>query len=80
MRRPILNNFSPGQAVFDPFMESGTTLIAAETTSRVCFGIELNAAYVDVAIERWQQFTGEDAVLVRAGETFADIKARRLGT
>jgi DNA modification methylase len=54
MRRPILNNSSPGQAVFEPFMGSGTTLIAAETTGRVCFGIELNPAYVDVAIERWQ--------------------------
>ena len=42
MRRPILNNSSPGQAVFEPFMGSGTTLIAAETTGRVCFGIELN--------------------------------------
>ena len=57
MRRPILNNSSPGQAVYEPFMGSGTTLIAAETTGRVCFGVELNPAYVDVAIERWQQFT-----------------------
>ena len=71
MRRPILNNSSPGQAVFEPFMGSGTTLIAAETTGRVCFGIELNPAYVDVAIERWQQFTGANAVLVETGETFA---------
>ncbi len=58
MRRPILNNSSPGQAVYEPFMGSGTTLIAAETTGRVCFGVELNPAYVDVAIERWQSFTG----------------------
>jgi DNA modification methylase len=80
MRRPILNNSSPGQAVFEPFMGSGTTLIAAETTGRVCFGIELDPAYVDVAIERWQQFTGEDAALAGTGETFADLKASRLGT
>ncbi|SIS91969.1 DNA modification methylase [Phaeovulum vinaykumarii] len=78
MRRPILNNSSPGQAVFEPFMGSGTTLIAAETTGRVCFGIELNPAYVDVAIERWQQFTGANAVLADTGETFADLKAKRL--
>jgi len=78
MRRPILNNSSPGQAVFEPFMGSGTTLIAAETTGRVCFGIELNPAYVDVAIERWQQFTGANAVLEGTGETFADLKAKRL--
>jgi DNA modification methylase len=63
MRRPILNNSSPGQAVYEPFMGSGTTLIAAETTGRVCLGIELNPAYVDVAVERWQRFTGKSAVL-----------------
>jgi DNA modification methylase len=78
MRRPILNNSSPGQAVFEPFMGSGTTLIAAETTGRVCFGIELNPAYVDIAIERWQQFTGTNAVLPDTGETFAELKAWRL--
>ena len=72
------NNSSPGQAVFEPFMGSGTTLIAAETTGRVCFGIELNPAYIDVAIERWQQFTGAHAVLADTGETFADLKAKRL--
>jgi hypothetical protein len=78
MRRPILNNSSPGQAVFEPFMGSGTTLIAAETTGRACFGIELNPAYVDVALERWQQFTGANAVLAETGEPFADLKAKRL--
>jgi DNA modification methylase len=73
MRRPILNNSSPGQAVYEPFMGSGTTLIAAETTARVCFGIELNPAYVDVAVQRWQQFTGQEAVLDGTGESFADL-------
>ena len=75
MRRPILNNSSPGQAVYEPFMGSGTTLIAAETTGRVCVGIELNPAYVDVAVQRWQQFTGQAAVLDGTGETFADLTA-----
>ncbi len=74
MRRPILNNSSSGKAVYEPFMGSGTTLIAAETTGRVCYGIELNPAYVDVAVERWQQFTGKDAVLSGSGETFNKIK------
>ena len=78
MRRPMLNNSSPGQAVYEPFMGSGTTLIAAETTGRVCFGIELNPVYVDVAIERWQQFTGANAVLVETGETYAYLKTKRL--
>ena len=78
MRRPILNNSNPGQAVYEPFMGSGTTLIAAETTGRVCYGIELNPTYVDVAIERWQAFTGEEAVLMETGESFAALKAKRL--
>ena len=73
MRRPILNNSSPGQAVYEPFMGSGTTLIAAETTGRVCLGIELNPAYVDVAVERWQRFTGKTAVLDGAGVGFSDL-------
>jgi len=79
MRRPILNNSSPGQAVYEPFMGSGTTLIAAETTGRVCYGIELNPAYVDVAVERWQQFTGKAAMLDGSGERFADLKAAGAG-
>jgi len=77
MRRPILNNSSPGQAIYEPFMGSGTTLIAAETTARVCFGVELNPAYVDVAVERWQQFSGEAAVLDGDGRSFDEIKSVR---
>ncbi|WP_282602438.1 site-specific DNA-methyltransferase [Paracoccus sp. PARArs4] len=77
MRRPILNNSSPGQAVYEPFMGSGTTLIAAETTGRVCYGIELNPAYVDVAIARWQNLTGQAAVLDGTDKTFDDLTATR---
>ena len=77
MRRPILNNSSPGQAVYEPFMGSGTTLIAAQTTGRVCLGIELNPAYVDVAVQRWQDFTGEVAVLDGEDRTFDDLKGLR---
>jgi DNA modification methylase len=77
MRRPILNNSSPGQAVYEPFMGSGTTLIAAETTGRVCLGIELNPAYVDVSVERWQRFTGKSAALDGSGESFADLAASK---
>ncbi|MEJ6479177.1 MAG: site-specific DNA-methyltransferase [Octadecabacter sp.] len=77
MRRPILNNSSPGQAVYEPFMGSGTTLIAAETTGRVCYGIELNPAYVDVAVERWQQFTGQEAVLEGKDRNFLGLRAEQ---
>ena len=78
MRRPILNNARPGQAVYEPFMGSGTTLIAAETTGRICLGIELNPAYVDVAIERWQRFTGEAATLDGTGESLRRREGRAL--
>ena len=75
MRRPILNNSSPGQAIYEPFMGSGTTLIAAETTGRVCYGLELNPAYIDIAILRWQVLTGKAAVLAENGQTFAEREA-----
>lgn len=58
MKRPIENNSSAGQAVYDPFVGSGTTIIAAEMTGRACHALEINPTYCDVAIERWQNFTG----------------------
>jgi len=61
MRRPIENNSSPGQAVYDPFVGSGTTIIAAEMTGRACHALEISPAYCDVTIERWQNFTGQKA-------------------
>jgi DNA modification methylase len=48
-------------------MGSGTTLIAAEITGRIALGIELNPTYVDVAVKRWEDFTGEKAVLGSGG-------------
>ncbi len=77
MRRPIVNNSSPGQVVYDPFLGSGTTLIAAETEGRACYGSELWPAYVDVIVRRWQEFTGKEAVLDGDGRTFAAIAAER---
>jgi DNA modification methylase len=61
MKRPIENNSSPGQAVYEPFSGSGTTIIAAEMTGRTCHAIELNPAYIDVAVKRWEDFTGQKA-------------------
>lgn len=69
MRRPILNNSSPGQAIYDPFLGSGTTLIACEMEGRACHGLELNPAYCDVIKKRWEDFTGQTAVLERSEET-----------
>jgi DNA modification methylase len=75
MKRPIENNSSPGHAVYDPFVGSGTTIIAAEMTGRACHALEINPAYCDVSIERWQNFTGERATL--DGRGFEDIAAER---
>jgi DNA modification methylase len=77
MRRPMLNNASPGQAVFDPFLGSGTSLIAAETTDRVCLGLELDPAYVDVIVSRWAAFTGESPVEAASGLSFEELRAAR---
>ena len=70
MRRPMLNNSSPGQAIYEPFLGSGTTLIAAQSCGRVCFGIEIDPLFVDLAIRRWQAFTGEKATHVSDGAFF----------
>jgi len=78
MRRPMLNNCDPGQAVYDPFLGSGTTLIAAETTGRVCLAMELEPRYVDVAVRRWQAFTGTTACLLGDGRSFDVVAAERL--
>lgn len=70
MRRPIANNARAGDAVYDPFLGSGTTLIAAESVGRVCFGVEIDPRYVDVAVRRWQEFTGRQATLESDSRTF----------
>ena len=75
MRRPIANNSRPGQAVYDPFLGSGTSVIAAEMTGRVCFGIELSPHYVDVVVRRWQLFTGRAARHQASGQSFDERPA-----
>ena len=56
--RAIRNSSRPGERVYDPFLGSGTTLIAAEMTGRVCVAVEIKPAFAQVAIERWQAYTG----------------------
>ncbi len=79
MRRAMLNNSSVGQAVYEPFCGSGSSIIAAEQIGRACFAIEINPLYVDVAIKRWQAFTGKQATL-ESGETFEDASNERAQT
>jgi DNA modification methylase len=78
MKRPIENNSSPGQAVYEPFSGSGTTIIAGEMTGRCVYAIELSPAYVDVAVKRWQDFTGQKAVLECDGRAFDEIGQREI--
>jgi DNA modification methylase len=56
--------------VFDPFMGSGSTLMAAEKNGRNAYGLELSPLYVDLIINRWQQFTGKQAIHAETGEAF----------
>jgi hypothetical protein len=64
MRRPMLNNSSPGQAVYEPFWDRAPRSSRPRPPGGLPHGIELDPAYVDVAVERWQAFTGKEAVLV----------------
>ena len=77
MRRPILNNSVRGGLVYDPFLGSGTTLIAAESADRICHGLDIDSRYVDVIVKRWQRFTGQAAVLDSDGRCFDQIAAER---
>jgi DNA modification methylase len=72
MQKPIENNSSPGQAIYEPFSGSGTTIIAGEITGRHVHAIELNPEYVDVAVIRWQNFTGKDAIHEATGKIFSE--------
>jgi hypothetical protein len=66
---------SRGAIILDPFMGSGTTILAAERVGRRAYGLELDPRYVDTAVRRWQNFTKRDAVLERTGETFDELEA-----
>jgi len=68
MRRPIENNSHADDAIYDPFVGTGTTIIAAEMMGRACRAIEINPLYVDVAVARWEAFTGNAASRETQGE------------
>ena len=74
MARPIRNNSKAGQEVYEPFAGSGTTLIACETEGRTCYAVELNPAYCDVIVDRWQQFTKKAAQNITRPEVSIDIR------
>ena len=67
---PIENHTKAGEIMYEPFSGSGSQIIAAEQTARICYAMELSPAYVDVSVRRWQQYTGNVAVNAETGEKF----------
>jgi DNA modification methylase len=75
----ILDSSARGEVVLDAFLGSGTTIMAAERVGRICCGIELDPAYVDVAIRRWQNYTGEAAIQGNTGKRFDEVGVLKEG-
>jgi DNA modification methylase len=75
----ILDCTARGDVVLDPFLGSGTTVIAAERTGRSCYGMELDPHYVDTIVRRWQAFTGMSAIHESSGRTFSEIEQETHG-
>jgi DNA modification methylase len=69
---PIENHTKAGEVMYEPFSGSGSQIIAAEQTGRRCYAMELSPQYVDVAVRRWQQFTGKRAVHAETGQEFGE--------
>jgi DNA modification methylase len=78
IRRPILNHTERGEVFYDAFLGSGTALVAAELTERICYGLEIDSKYIDVIVCRWQQLVGKSAILDGDGRSFDEIRAERL--
>lgn len=75
----MLDCTARGDIVLDAFLGSGTTVIAAERTGRVCYGIELSPLYVDTIVQRWQAFTGQVAVQESTGHSFSELQEELRG-
>ena len=73
----LLDLTNRGDIVLDPFLGSGSTLMAAERIGRCCRGVELDPLYIDVILRRYENETGKSAVLEETGETFAELSVRR---
>lgn len=72
----IMDCTARNDLILDPFLGSGTTVIAAERTGRVCHGLELDPRYVDTIVRRWQTFTGKAAVHAKSKHTFREMEER----
>ncbi|WGR59802.1 site-specific DNA-methyltransferase [Paracoccus ferrooxidans] len=76
---PMRQHVARGGLCYEPFSGSGSQIMAGEANGRRVFAMEISAAYVDVALERWQAETGTDAILDGDGRTFAEVRVERLG-
>jgi DNA modification methylase len=72
----ILDCTARGDLVLDPFLGSGSTLIAAQRVGRLCRAMEIDPRYIDTAIRRWERFTGGTAIHARTGEPFGLLEQR----
>jgi hypothetical protein len=70
----ILDCTARGEVVLDPFLGSGTSVIAAERVGRRCYGLELDPLYVDTVVRRWQAFTGDHARHAARGQSFDEFE------
>jgi len=77
--RPLLHHTKEREVCLDPFLGSGTTLVAAEQLGRRCYGIEIEPRYVDVTVRRWQKLTGKRATLDGTKRTFDAVAKARVG-
>ena len=77
VRRPIAYHTHPGEVLYEPFSGSGTALIACEESGRLCCALEISPAFCDVAVVRWQNFTGKEASHESEGGSFAELGASR---
>ena len=73
--RAVNDGSRVGEVIYDPFLGSGTTAIAAEQLGRKCYGMEISPQYCDVILNRWATLTGRDPVLESTGQAWSAMKA-----
>jgi len=78
MGKPIEHHSKPGDIVYDPFLGSGTTLMAADDLERICYGMDVEPKWVDTTILRWQSATNETAILDDDGRSYLEVAEQRL--
>jgi len=78
MERVLKSSLPPSGLCLEPFGGSGSTLMGAEKSGRRCYTMELQPFYVDVIINRWQDFTGKQAIHIDSGKTYEQLKGERL--